>query len=48
VAIELALLNGLRALEAQGRVVRSESASLPGSAQPLECWRLCAAPSATT
>lgn len=47
-AIELALLNGLRALQAQGRVVRSESASLPGTVQPLLCWRLCAAPGTTT
>jgi len=47
-AIELALLNGLRALQAQGRVVRSESASLPGTVQPLVCWRLRTAPSATT
>jgi len=47
-AIELALLKGLYALRAQGRVVRSESASLPGSAQPLVCWRLCGASGATT
>lgn len=47
-AIALALLKGLHALEAQGRVVRSESLSASGTAQPLVCWRLCAAPGATT
>ena len=46
--IALALVKGLRALQAKGRVVRSESASLPGTAQPLVCWRLCAAPGTTT
>jgi len=46
-AIERALLHGLRALRAQGRVLRSESASLAGTAQPLVCWRLCAAPAST-
>ncbi len=48
VAIERALLDGLRALQAQGRVVRSESLSPAGTAQSWACWRLCAAPGATT
>lgn len=42
-AIERALLHGLRALQAQGRVVRCESLSLSGTAQ-----RLCAAPGVST
>ncbi len=46
--IALALVKALRALQAQGRVVRSESAALPGTAQPLVCWRLRTAPGATT
>ncbi len=46
--IALALVKGLRALQAQGRVVRSESAALPGTAQPLVCWRLRTAPGTTT
>ena len=48
VAIERAILYGLRALEAQGRVVRSGTPPLAGTAQSLVCWRLCATPGATT
>ncbi|HRE14885.1 MAG TPA: hypothetical protein PLD37_11880, partial [Usitatibacteraceae bacterium] len=46
--IALALLKGLRALQAQGRAVRSESLSPSGTAQALVCWRLRTAPGATT
>ncbi len=48
VAIERAILYGLRALEAQGRVVRREIPPPAGPAQSLVCWRLRTAPSATT
>ena len=48
VAIERAILYGLRALEAQGRAVRREIPPPAGTAQSLVCWRLCSTPGDTT
>jgi len=48
VAIERAILHGLRGLEAQGRAVRRETPPPAGTAQSLVCWHLCSTPGATT